>query len=70
MDRSAERKQQVDAAVRRTVGIAALRRLRGMADADAAATARRQRLGRILLTAILAITALIAALLYFSKSGG
>jgi hypothetical protein len=47
-----------EAAVRRTVGIAALRKLRRMADADTAEAQARARRARVLLAAIVIITAL------------
>lgn len=52
-----EHDKEQEAAVRRVVGIAALRRLRKMADADRADTEARARRARALLTAILIIAA-------------
>ena len=46
-------KQNQEAAVRRVVGIATLRKLRRMVDDDHAQTAARQTRSRILLTGIL-----------------
>lgn len=53
-----ETKQHQEEAVRRVVGIAALRKLRRMVDEDHAQTAANRVLGRKLLTAILIIAAL------------
>lgn len=53
-----ETKQHQEEAVRRVVGIAALRKLRRMVDEDHAQTTANRVLGRKLLTAILIIAAL------------
>jgi hypothetical protein len=56
MQQHGHRKEQ-EAAVRRVVGIAALRRLRKMADADKVDAEAKKRRAHILLTAILIIAA-------------
>jgi hypothetical protein len=55
MSTQAEDKQQQNEAVRRIVGIAALRRLRKMVDADAAQTAENHTRARRLLVVVLMI---------------
>ena len=58
MDPHADGEQHREEAVRRVVGIAALRKLRRMVDDDRAQTAANEALGRKLLTAILIVAAL------------
>ena len=54
----ADEDQHREAAVRRVVGIAALRKLRRMVDADAAQTASNRARARLVLTIILIAAAL------------
>lgn len=56
-------KQRQNEAVRRVVGIAALRKLRRMVDEDSAQTAARQTRGRLFLAGILIATTLGLAFL-------
>jgi len=63
MDSRSNNQQRQEEAVRRVVGVSALRQLRRMVDEDHAQSAANRALGRKLLTAILIIAALGLAFL-------